>query len=271
VTDRPPSSSRQRRANGTKPGNTRTRKSIAWEHPGFPALILTESLRAKGVRLRVTLESGLEVITPQGFDRGKLPEILQAHSGWINQAIDKIKLQKKQLPSRQSDTLPTRIVLNAIDETWLVQYQPSPQPHVSVVERPRSVLLVRGPGQEPELITAALRAWLMKKANAWLSRWALDVADELGLPCRNVTVRNQKTRLGSCTSDRRLSLNAKLLFFPEKAVRYVLVHELCHTIQMNHSPAFWKEVEKRHPDYRRSRLQARAAWRALPAWAHVPR
>jgi predicted metal-dependent hydrolase len=53
-------------------------------------------------------------------------------------------------------------------------------------------------------------------------------------------------------------------------VDYVLVHELCHTRELNHSPAFWALVEQHCPDYRHHRIQIRAAGRQLPAWAADP-
>jgi hypothetical protein len=220
--------------------------------------------------LRISPEKGLEIIAPLGFDQRQVSGLLLTHKKWIENTLEKIRAANKLRVSGHTGP-PETIELVAIDESWRVEYQSSDSSLVTISERPGNRLLVRGPIQDIYLVHAGLRNWLMKKAKTWLSRWALDVADELGLPCRQVTVRNQRTRLGSCTSSRHLSLNAKLLFFPESAVRYVLVHELCHILHLNHSPAFWKEVEKREPNYRKVRLLARAAWRKLPDWTHNPR
>jgi predicted metal-dependent hydrolase len=216
----------------------------------------------------VNPEKGVMVVAPQGFDQKQLPAIVQEHRQWIEQAIQRMK--RRAGGGAKSDGLPPRIDLLAIEEQWAVEYRPSASEMVGVRELPGSRLAVSGAVTNHDLCYEALRRWLMRRANTWLERWALDVAADLGLPCQQVTVRNQKTRLGSCTSSRHLSLNAKLLFFPEAVVHYVLVHELCHLLQMNHSPAFWKEVEKREPNYRRLRLQARTSWRKLPAWSHAP-
>ena len=65
-----------------------------------------------------------------------------------------------------------------------------------------------------------------------------------------ITIRNQKTRWGSCSSEGNLNFNCRLLFVPDRIVDYVVIHELAHRRFMNHSKAFWKEVEKYMPDYK---------------------
>ncbi|MBQ7645799.1 MAG: M48 family metallopeptidase [Clostridia bacterium] len=65
-----------------------------------------------------------------------------------------------------------------------------------------------------------------------------------------ITVRNQKTRWGSCSSQKNLNFNCLLMLVPEEIRDYVIVHELAHLKEMNHSKKFWSEVEKVLPDYR---------------------
>ncbi|MEZ3434082.1 MAG: M48 family metallopeptidase [Lachnospiraceae bacterium] len=82
-------------------------------------------------------------------------------------------------------------------------------------------------------------------------------ADIMGISYGRITIREQKTRWGSCSSKGNLNFNWKLMLMPEGVLDYVVVHELAHRIEMNHSKAFWAVVEQVLPDYRKRKALLR--------------
>jgi predicted metal-dependent hydrolase len=86
----------------------------------------------------------------------------------------------------------------------------------------------------------------------------IDLAKRLGLTVSGVSVRNQRTRWGSCGHDGRICLNWRLLLMPPWVSEYVLIHELMHLRRMDHSAAYWRLVAAACPQYRAARQWLRA-------------
>ena len=101
--------------------------------------------------------------------------------------------------------------------------------------------------EEREAGRAAAKQYLPQRV-AWY-------AARMGVTYEKITIREQKTRWGSCSSTGSLNFNWKLMLLPRELLDYVVVHELAHRKVMNHSPAFWAVVEAELPDYRELRAQ----------------
>lgn len=94
---------------------------------------------------------------------------------------------------------------------------------------------------------------LRKKARRIITPLVEYYADLMGVSYERIAIRTQKSRWGSCSGKRNLNYNALLIMTPEPVIKYVVVHELCHLREMNHSSLFWDEVEKYHPTYKQDR------------------
>ena len=97
---------------------------------------------------------------------------------------------------------------------------------------------------------AGMYNWYEKQAKTVIPKRVRFYAEQMGETFGNITIKNQKKRWGSCSSARNLNFNRRLIMAPQEVMDYVIVHELCHLRQMNHSNAFWQEVEMVLPDYK---------------------
>ncbi len=228
--------------------------------PGPVAYTIRESHRAKRINLRISPQGKLEVVVPVGFDRAKVPEIVETHQVWIEKHRTKIQAQER-LPA----TLPKDITFLANTETWTIEYTPANALSIRISQLPETVILWGNTSNEA-LCRKALRSWLTQRAEIVLGPWLRALSKDFDLPFNHVSVRGQKTRWGSCSSDKNISLNYKLLFLPPQIVRYVLIHELCHTIHMNHSKDFWKLVQKNDPLYKQWDHDLKNVNQYVPQW-----
>ena len=101
----------------------------------------------------------------------------------------------------------------------------------------------------PVLTEEALRS-LAQEAAKVLPDSVQFFAERMGVTYGRITIRNQRTRWGSCSAKGNLNFNCLLMLCPQKVRDYVVIHELCHRKHLNHSADFWAEVEKNCPDYR---------------------
>ena len=92
--------------------------------------------------------------------------------------------------------------------------------------------------------------WLLEQAEKYIPARVNFLAKKNNFEFNKIKIKNQKTRWGSCSSKKNLSFNYKLMRFNKKVIDYVIIHELCHLKEMNHSIKFWKLVEDVMPDYK---------------------
>lgn len=115
---------------------------------------------------------------------------------------------------------------------------------------------------QPALSAEALKDLTRQAAQALPARVAF-YASLLQVSYGRITIRHQKTRWGSCSGKGNLNFNCLLMLAPPQVQDYVVVHELCHRLEMNHSPRFWALVEGVLPDYRKHRRWLKEEGRSL--------
>ncbi|MEM6451037.1 MAG: SprT family zinc-dependent metalloprotease [Cyanobacteria bacterium P01_D01_bin.105] len=239
---------------------------------------IRESKRAKHVSIKVSVEGTVEVVIPHNFDRKQLPEIMERRKQWILKTRSRLLSAAENTPDGWEVKKPENIVFRwrsaSLEETttdgnleaWSVRYQPTAGNKITCIPSLNNQLTLKGNTDNVALCQSVLRKWLTHRAHKHLAPWLRQLGYEIDLPCRSISVRGQKTRWASCSSRKDISLNYKLLFLPRPLVHYVLVHELCHTVHMNHSKQFWTLVESKMSDYAHWDKTLKEGWRYVPRW-----
>jgi len=219
--------------------------------------------RSRRISLRVYPGGRVTVTVPPGTPPLTVERFVSKHRVWIDTQVAQMKLRV----APTSDAAPQTIALTCFNESWAVSYQSnkragwdSPQPgHLTVFADSLATPQWRD----------ALRAWLLAQAQQRLAPWLAAVANERGFHYQRAQIRRQRTRWGSCSKSGTISLNVCLLFQPPAVVRYLLIHELAHTVQMNHSARFWQLVESHEPQWRELDKLLLKGWQNVPGWVYV--
>lgn len=225
------------------------------------------SPKGRSVRLRVTLQRGLEVVIPKGYDEGKIPALLERKRNWVRAALERSESHRKFFEPEPAWRLPIQIKLPVVGTTWHVTSRATDAPWVAVREIGPEQLLVFGAVEDQEACRSALARWLIRQAREHLVPHLQSISLKTGLHYKGVFVKRQRTRWASCSRHGTISLNAKLLFLPPPVVDYVMTHELCHLAEMNHSQRFWHLVQQHYPGFRAVDAQLRDMWKVVPRWA----
>lgn len=192
------------------------------------------SSRAKYLRLQINSNNELEVILPIRYRHEKAEDFILQKKKWIlkhlkEKVINKFYFLGKEISVSLSYDLFLRKPFISFSNNKLKVNIPSD--YKSIFEED------------------FYNFWLKHQAKLYIPNRVELLADKTGFYFNKITVRSQKTRWGSCTSAGSLSFNYRLMKFRKEVIDYVIIHELCHLKEMNHSKKFWKLVERFCPDY----------------------
>lgn len=164
-----------------------------------------------------------------------------------NSEVTVIKSKRKTIsiqikPNEVIVRAPTRMKQNEI-EKFVESKRGWIEKHLQFVSEKQKLLRNAEPYTEEEITS------FIAKAKEIIPQKAEIYAHKIGVTYNKITIRCQRTRWGSCSSKGNLNFNCLLVLLPDEIIDSVVVHELCHRKQMNHSGKFYAEIEKVFPDY----------------------
>lgn len=224
------------------------------------------SPRARSARLKIAVRDGVTVVVPAGLARDRVVRLVAGKAEWIAARLATFE-SIRHLIAQPAAARPQAFDLAALGESWRVEYRATKRATVAATTDRAGGVLVQGAIDNVEACHAALRRWVARRATEVLPAWLHELAAQFELAPSDVSIKNQRTRWGSCARSGRVSLNCKLLFLPRELARYVLIHELAHLVEPIHSSRFWAQVRAmdRAADAHHGRIWD--AWKLVPAWA----
>jgi predicted metal-dependent hydrolase len=198
------------------------------------ALVLKPSTRAKRLSLRVSrLDGRVTLSLPRGASRRHALAFAKEKAGWIRRQLAERPDTARPMPGL---TLPFRGAEVPI-----------------VGHAARSVRFtgdaIAVPARDPDRTPARLAAFLKAHARDALAEASARHAAALGRPHGRITLRDTRSRWGSCSPAGDLMYSWRLIMAPPEVLDYVAAHEVAHLAEMNHSPAFWAQVARLYPGY----------------------
>ena len=196
---------------------------------------IRRSRKARYLRLQINPATGLEVVLPYGYNLGEAERFVNKKKEWILKHI-------KSIPASEEHTyLGAEIQIKQRYDLFLKKHK---------ISLNKDTLLIESPSGASEDINHIFNAWLKHRAKIYLPERAEYLAGRYNFPFKKLSLRNQKTRWGSCSASGNISLNYRLMRYRKEIIDYVIIHELCHLKELNHSKNFWELVESLVPDYK---------------------
>lgn len=223
--------------------------------------VLEQSSRAKYLRIKISPAGDVKVVVPSKAKNQLAHDFLLQKKSWVDKHLKAIR---ENPPAEIA--LPEVLSLPLVNEKWKLHYQQTTSQSIKLQpDYALSCLKIVGNTSDTDLVFSVLKKWLKNHAKDIFPRLLSELAAKHGFRYNRLTIRGQKTRWGSCSSKQNINLNYKLLFFPEAVVCYVMIHELCHTREMNHSVRFWNLVSQCDPEYLQHRKHLKQANAYVPA------
>ncbi len=218
------------------------------------------SKRAKRLNLKVSAEQGVQLIIPPFTDKIEAITFLQKNIAWVE------KNQYLWQQYQDTITLPNKLSFPALQQCWKIEYVDNViNKRPLILERPEYTLVYFGKNND-QLKIKKVRQWCQNKAQQFLQQRMVELSTEYKFSFNKLSFRHQRTLWGSCTQAKNINLNYKLIFLPVHLIDYILIHELAHTIHLNHSRKFWELVERFIPNYKKCCKELRNTTKLIPNW-----
>lgn len=215
---------------------------------------IRRSQRAKYVSLSFGTD-GVQVVAPIAMIERDIITLVEKRQQWIFNRLERYRKRLMQIPAKREFVNGEMLLFMGVNYPLNVQEHKGSYTNIKLTDGQILVTINEDIPIEKrrEEIRRKLEQWYIKKAKQLITERLELFSDKIGVKINTVRFKNQKTRWGSCSQKGNLNFNWKLVMAPMVIIDYVIVHELCHIKQMNHSPKFWLLVGTQVSDYQKMR------------------
>ena len=213
------------------------------------------------IGIYIDLYGNVEVQAPKGTSEESVLQLLEGKWDLIQQRTKEMKDRTVGHMEKVYDHGESFLYLGNTYPILISQDTDIKKDHVVLEENKLHVYVLQ---QEDERIKQALKRFYFRQCKALVEKRVQFYQSNFRVKPRSIRISDSKSNWGTCDSMRQLTFNWRLAMAPLKVIDYVVVHEMCHMVHMNHDRSFWRLVGKIIPDY-----EQRENWLALSNWKMV--
>ncbi|MEN6413221.1 MAG: SprT family zinc-dependent metalloprotease [Veillonellales bacterium] len=224
---------------------------------------VTYQKRRKTLRIKLLDKNKLEITAPFNYSKADIREIIQSKQKWILTQVEKLTAIENN-PVNKSVNHGSSILFLGKPYTLSISYYQSQKPRV--IEQENNIFLqlpsaTAGIGtMNPEFV---LKQWYVESAGKILADKTAAWAAKIGVSPQRICIKEQRTRWGSCSTRGNINYNWRIIMAPPPVIDYLVIHELCHLLVLNHSSQFWQQVANYLPEFKQHRDWLRINGRLL--------
>jgi hypothetical protein len=208
---------------------------------------LKRSKRIRSIKLTIDADGQVIVTAPPLIPQFLIEQFLKQQAPWIAKNLAKVNRNRVKLKKDQ---------LFLFGKQYQLLIEENPKQKIGIrIEGEQLILNQLEKTKNQKRIDTKIERFLKNTATKYLSQKTKILAEQMGISYQRIGIRQQKSRWGSCSSQGNLNFNWRLVHYPSEIIDYVIIHELAHRKELNHSKKFWQIVAKYDPDYKKHKAQ----------------
>lgn len=219
---------------------------LSYEYGTETIEFTVEFSKRKTLSIEVSAPKVIRVIAPYGTEEDKILETVKLKSKWIVKKLFEIREMEYRKRNREYVNGESFIYMGRNYSLQIVVDESIRMPEAKLW---RGKFFVHVKGNDSDQIRLALENWYRDKAKEKIKERIAYYQNCFDEKPRRIVIKDQQKRWGSCTKNNELLFNWKCIMAPSPVLDYIVVHEMCHMVHMNHSKEFWQLVKKVLPDY----------------------